>query len=202
MDGRRLGLMAAATAAVVIAAVALWWRVDHPSPEAGEESSTTTGHDGTREGARSDRSGSEQESATDRGAQGPETLALTPDGGPRQAGWVAPGLGQGADPGALPLTGAAMSAAWMPSMSPDDPAWDPRVEARQRFSSLEFEATTLQTDDPETFSKLMRDHADDVEAMTSRALDLRGAGHDESARHLEDEWARLQQQLVLEIAPQ
>lgn len=202
MDGRRVGLVVAVIGAAAIAVVAFWWRTSH-APTGGEETNVpSAGHDPARAGSPSARTGSDQGSPHGVGDSTAEILQLPPDGGPPQAGWIPPRFGGGIDPDALPLTGAALTAAWMPSLSPDDPAWDPRVEARQRFSSLELEAATLQTDDPETFSKLIRDHADDVEAMTSRALDLRGAGHDERARHLEDEWARLEEQLVLDFAPQ
>lgn len=186
----RSKVLLGSTAAVLLVAgvVLLWWLTRGPQVDGGAGP-----NDGGAAGAAGlVRTGPAAGTGADGGTgAGEGRTAELSERGPAQGAFVAPPPDGAVVAAELPLTGAALDGPWMPALPPTDPAWDPVLEARQRFAAVEGDAVAWAMEGSGDWEDVVRAHSDDLRSMTERAIALREAGFSDRARLLEEEWARL-----------
>lgn len=192
--------------AAVLVVVGLWFSLPSPDevPPNAREGGT---HSERRERERQEaRAAAEREAAARladtkaKDASGPPSAdaAVKPGESPTPADPAEPTMGRGLDHPLLALMDSGQSftadAAKQPDMrgiSPNDPKYDPIVDADQLFHGFEEALRAARPLDATRFRKLVGEWKERNRGVLDRAQELRKAGHPEASRAVMEEWSRL-----------
>jgi len=89
------------------------------------------------------------------------------------------------------LTQSAMDFPNMKELDPEDPAYDPRLEAHQAFAPMEKDLLVADPLDPAAWRRALDRHRLRNTGVSKRAEFLRKSGHPQMAEDLMVEWSRV-----------